>query len=43
MFKPNQTNHLNNGTWTYDMLQNSGVWFYDNALNSNGFIKNADF
>ena len=43
MFKPNYTDDLNNGTWTYDMLQNSGKWFYDNALDSNGFIKAADF
>ena len=43
MFQPNHTDSLNNGTWTYDMLQNSGKWFYDNALNSDGFIKNAEF
>ena len=43
MFRPNYSNNLNNGTWTYDMLQSSGKWFYDNALNSTGFIKAADF
>ncbi len=43
MFVGGNTNTVNNGEWTYDMLSESGAWFYDNTLGSTGFIKKADF
>ena len=43
MFIKGNVNAVNGGTWTYEMLSSSGKWFYDSALNSNGFIKKANF
>ena len=43
MFRENVTEFLNDGSWTTDMLSESGQWFYNGAMNSDGFIKNANF